>query len=157
MKYQVGEQVIHLTYGPGRITTIEEKSLGGETQSYYVVDTGQMTLWVPANGAGEMKLRRPASKKEFRARLDSLREPGQEMPERHQDRKHQLAERMRSWNLAEICSVIRDLNQRAHLHNLNENDRTVLQRAEDYLLAEWEVALGTPRARAAQELGQILE
>lgn len=156
MEYQVGDQVVHLTYGPGKITAIEEKSLGGETQTYYVVETGHMTLWVQTNSVGEKNIRRPTGQREFRRLLHSLNEPGVCMPDRHQDRKNLLIERMNRRSLGEICSVIRDLNYRSHEHNLNDNDRSVLQRAEDYLVAEWEVSLGTPRSKAVQELHHIL-
>ena len=37
--FQVGDQVIHWAHGLGVIIQLDEKSLSGHTQQYYVVET----------------------------------------------------------------------------------------------------------------------
>lgn len=156
MKYHVGDQVIHLTYGLGRIIDIDEKSLAGQTRQYYVVDTGQLTLWVLTDEMGEKNMRLPTRSFEFKKLLNILGSPGEGLPDHHHERKNQLNERMHKRILANICFVIRDLTTRSKLHNLNENDRSVLRRAEEYLLEEWELSLGTSRSSAYKELDVLL-
>ncbi|HEX7972788.1 MAG TPA: CarD family transcriptional regulator [Anaerolineales bacterium] len=157
MNYQIGDQVIHSTYGPGKITAIDEKCLGGQTRQYYVVDTGQLTLWVRIDPVGENSIRPPTKGFEFKKLFSILRSPAEELPDQHDERKNKLSGRMNRRDLADICSVIRDLTTRSQLHNLNYNDRAVLKHAEDYLLDEWELSLGTARSAATKELEGLLQ
>lgn len=157
MNYQIGDQVVHSTYGPGKITAIDEKCLGGQTHQYYVVDTGQLTLWVRMDPVGEDSIRPPIRSFEFKELFNILRSPAEGLSDQHDERKNQLNERMNRRNLANICSVIRDLTIRSQGHNLNYNDRAVLKHAEDYLLDEWVLSLGTARQTASRELEGMLK
>jgi RNA polymerase-interacting CarD/CdnL/TRCF family regulator len=156
MNYQVGDQVIHSTYGPGMITAFDEKSLAGQTRRYYVVDTGELTLWVPIDEMIENRIRPPTGSFEFKTFLKILRSPGEGLPDQHNERKNQLVERMHNRALENICFVIRDLSTRSLHHTLNFNDRSILKRAEEYLLDEWELSLGTERSSALRELEVLL-
>jgi RNA polymerase-interacting CarD/CdnL/TRCF family regulator len=156
MNYQIGDQVIHRTHGSGIIIAVDEKSLAGHTRQYYVIDTGQLTVWVPIDVTGENSIRPPTESFEFKAVLNSLRGPGEGLSDHHVERKNQLVGRMQKRKLVDICSVIRDLTTRSLLHNLNYNDRTVLRHAEECLLDEWELSLGSTRSSALRELEFLL-
>ena len=69
MKYQVHDRVMHWTYGTGEIVSIEQKTLSGDTREYYVFQTNDLTLWVPADESGENNLRPPLKGDEFRQQL----------------------------------------------------------------------------------------
>lgn len=156
MNYQIGDNVIHWTHGTGRIIAIDEKDLAGKTHQYYVVDTGKLTLWVSTDETGETSIRPPTEGLEFKTLVNSLRSPGNMLPDRHFERKNQLGERMRKRKLVDVCSVIRDLTTRSRLHDLNFNDRSVLRQAEECLLDEWEISLGSTRSTALRDLGVLL-
>lgn len=64
---------------------------------------------------------------------------------------------MQKSTLGDLCHVIRDLNDRARYHTLNQNDSTVLFRAEEHLLDEWVLSLGAERSIALQELEILLQ
>ena len=64
MTFQIGDQIVHRNYGPGKITGIEEKRLGNKSREYYVVETAQVTLWVPLD-ATENSIRSPVEADEF--------------------------------------------------------------------------------------------
>ncbi|MGE5223858.1 MAG: hypothetical protein ACM3PY_15575 [Omnitrophica WOR_2 bacterium] len=156
MNYGIGEQIIHLSFGPGKIIAIDEKSLAGQTHRYYVIDTGEMTIWVQVNDMGEDSIRPLTGSFEFKKLFNILRSPGEGLPEHHRDRKNQLIERMNKRILVNICSVIRDLTTRSKSANLNNNDRSILKLAEEYLVDEWELSLGTARSSAYKELEVLL-
>jgi len=59
MNFQVGDQVVHWTYGPGEVIQLDEKALSGQTELYYVVQIRDMTLFVPINDQAETSLRLP--------------------------------------------------------------------------------------------------
>lgn len=156
MNYQIGDPVIHLTYGPGKIIAVEEKSLAGLTCQYYVVETGKLTLWVLTDEMGEKSIRPPTGSFEFKELLTILCSPSEGLPDHHHERKNQLSERMQNRILINICCVIRDLTARAKRYDLNSTDRSMLRRAQEYLLDEWELALGTARSSAKKELDILL-
>jgi len=156
MTYQIGDQVVHRNYGPGKIIGIEEKQLGKKTCEYYVVETSQVTLWVPVDAA-ENSLRFPAASAEFQELLTLLDGSGERLPDHHVERQDVLAIRMKNRTLEDICNVIRDLTSHSRNHPLNRNDNEIMRRAQEFLLNEWEMALGTPRAEARQELADLLQ
>ena len=155
MEYHIGDQIIHMNYGPGIITAIEEKRLADEPGKYYVIQTGELTLWVPL-GATQDRIRFPLPRSEFKKHLNLLRGAGDELPDFHRDRLGVLAERMRMRSLPEVCLVIRDLSSRSKTHPLNNNDREVMGAAQDLLLNEWEIVAGISRSAARAELEQML-
>jgi RNA polymerase-interacting CarD/CdnL/TRCF family regulator len=55
-----------------------------------------------------------------------------------------------------LCHVIRDLTSYARRKSLNDNDKDVLERAQNLLVGEWKFSLSIPRADAEIELGRLL-
>jgi RNA polymerase-interacting CarD/CdnL/TRCF family regulator len=157
MNYQIGDQIVHWTYGPGTIIGIDEKVLANKAGKYYVVEVNQMTLWVPVGEAGEKSIRPPTPGAEFKQLLNLLHSPCESLPEQQYQRQNELAERMQKRTLEDVCCIIRDLVARSHTQKLNRNDAETLRRAEEFLLNEWELALGTPREVAQQELKGLLK
>jgi RNA polymerase-interacting CarD/CdnL/TRCF family regulator len=157
MNYQIDDQVVHWSHGPGKIIGIDEKRLSGRTRLYYVVEAGRATIWVPVDEAGEKSLRLPSTLLEFKELLNLLTGPGEELPDHQFQRRSELSERMQKRSLNDICFVIRDLIFRSTSQKLNRNDVDVLKRAKEFLLSEWELSLGIPRARAQLELQSYLE
>ena len=156
MTYQIGDQIIHRNYGPGTITGIEEKQLGKKTNNYYVVETAQVTLWVPVN-ATENSIRFPVSRTTFQELLDLLDGAGEQLPDHHLERSQVLTDRMKNRTLTDLCNIIHDLTSHSRSQTLNKNDRDIFKRAEEYLLNEWEIVLGTPRETARKELETLLQ
>jgi RNA polymerase-interacting CarD/CdnL/TRCF family regulator len=156
MNYQIGDRVIHWNHGPGTIIAIDEKILAGQSQQYYVIETGQLTLWVVIDKTGEDSIRPPTGSFEFKTLLNSLRSPGKGLPDHHNERRNELVERMQKRKLGNICGVIRDLTTRSQLQNLNYNDRAVLKQAEECLIDEWQLTLGSTRTNALRELEVLM-
>jgi RNA polymerase-interacting CarD/CdnL/TRCF family regulator len=156
MAYQIGDQIIHRNYGPGTITGIEEKQLGKKLSEYYVVETSQLTLWVPLD-ATENSIRFPIGTTEFHELLSLLNGAGERLPDHHIARSEVLTNRMKNRTLTDLCNIIHDLTWRSRSQTLTKNDKDFLRRAEDFLLNEWEMVLGTPREVAKRELVKLLQ
>ena len=135
MTFQIGDQIVHRNYGPGKITGIEEKRLGNKSREYYVVETAQVTLWVPLD-ATENSIRSPVEADEFQDLLTQHLGEGQRLPEHHLERQDVLAQRFKTRTLADICEIIRDLTYRSRSHALNKNDSDMMRRAQDLILNE---------------------
>jgi RNA polymerase-interacting CarD/CdnL/TRCF family regulator len=155
--FKIGDTVVHRAYGPGKITAVEEKTLSGEAQLYYVVQIKDMTLWVPVeeNGNGS-SLRKPTPAVEYEKLFDILKSDGRPLSTDRLERKNQLQGNMRSGDLEGICRVIRDLNTVNRVKKLNENDNALFQRAQNLLLSEWSISLDVPLPVAEHELNTLL-
>ena len=156
MKYQVHDRVMHWTYGTGEIVSIEEKTLAGDTREYYVLQTNDLTLWVPADEAGEDSLRSPLPADEFRKMLKDLDLPSQSLPDQPYPRQNELLERMRNRTLPDLCSIIRDLTAREQGTKLNRSDQDIMNRAQSLLLDEWQLSLGGERHEVESALYKLL-
>jgi RNA polymerase-interacting CarD/CdnL/TRCF family regulator len=72
MAFQIGDQVIHCTFGLGEITQIEEKIINGHPTNCYVVQITNMTIWIPIEDQQQNSLRLPTSPEEFNKVLPIL-------------------------------------------------------------------------------------
>jgi len=155
--YHIGDTIVHWNYGFGTILAIEEKDIGGVTQQYYVVQVERLQLWVPVEEASVSSIRLPTERFQFEALFDILRTPGEQLPDHQYQRRLELQERMQKKTLTDLCHLIRDLADRSREHTLNQNDVTVLSRAEELLLDEWVRSLGIERPIAFGELEVLLQ
>ncbi|NUM45637.1 MAG: hypothetical protein HUU38_13105 [Anaerolineales bacterium] len=154
--YEIGDRIIHRNYGPGTITGIEEKMLGKKTGEYYVVQTADVTLWVPVD-ATEVSIRYPLDVTAFQELLSLLEGMGERLPDHHLERGEVLMLRMKSRTLRDLCRIIHDLTSRSRRQTLTKNDNEILSRAQDLLLNEWVIVLNTPREIARRELTKLLQ
>ena len=157
MSFQVGDQVIHWVHGLGEIIEIEEKVLTGHSDKYYVVQTSDLTLWVPLSDAGEHSLRFLTPASEFQELFRILASPGEPLAQDRLARRTQLAELLKDGMLESTCRVIRDLVYHKKNNKFNENDSSVLEQSKRFLINEWSAALSVPTRQAERELMNLLE
>ncbi len=156
MDFHVGDQVVHWSYGPGEIIQLDVKVLSGRKSHYYVVQIGDLTLWVPIKESGESSLRLLTPPSRFKQLFAILRSPGETLAGDRMERKQQLSERMRDGQLESICRVIRDLSLFKQTQKMSEMDTAILNRAQTFLLTEWVRSLSVPLSQATEELQQLL-
>ncbi len=156
LDYQVGDRVIHASYGMGEIVQIDEKFIHERQMLCYVVQIHNMVVWVMADEPGKSGLRLPTPSSDFDNLFAILSGPGEPLPSERFERKKELSERMKSGLLTSICTVIRDLTFYKHQKKFNEDDKASLQRAQDFLLEEWVYARSVSRIQAHDEMTRLL-
>jgi RNA polymerase-interacting CarD/CdnL/TRCF family regulator len=156
MKFHVSDQVIHWTYGLGEIVQLDEKVISEKKALYYVVRIRDLTLWVKADEHGEASLRRPTPGDEFKNLFDILRSPGEALSIDRLERKQHLQDRMRDGKLESVCRVVRDLTSYRLTRKLNDNDKSMLERAQNFLITEWKLSLSVTSTQAEHELARML-
>jgi RNA polymerase-interacting CarD/CdnL/TRCF family regulator len=154
--FQVGEKVIHSNYGLGEVIQIDEKVLSDEPTRCYVVKVRDLKIWVPAGEKSTGSLRRPTPPSKFDRLFAILRSPGEPLSDNRFERKTQLSESLRNGKPEGICQVIRDLSYFGQSKKLNESDKTLLQRAQNFLLSEWVYSFPVSLDQAQQELASLL-
>lgn len=157
MDFQIGEKVIHWTYGLGEIVRIEEKTIRGQLESCYVFCTSDLTIWIPiTNDMDQCSLRRPTTPEEFTRLFDILASPSEELVGDRVLRKNQLMAQIKDGQLASICRVVRDLTHFKRISKLNDQERSILERTVNSLLTEWTYSLEIPLSQAQQAMSAML-
>jgi RNA polymerase-interacting CarD/CdnL/TRCF family regulator len=157
MDFRISDKVIHCTFGLGEITDIEEKTINGHLTNCYVVHFSDMTVWVPTVDPEQNSLRVPTPPEEFMKTLPILTSPNENLLEDRVLRKNQLMERLKDGQLASICRVVRDLKFYQRNSKLNDQEKSILERAVNSLLTEWTVSMGTPQHQAYQAMESMLQ
>lgn len=156
MDFNIGDHVVHWTFGVGKIVGVEERALADQTALFYLVQVRDLTICVPVDARTESRLRAPKSNKEFKNLFSILKGSGETLADDRFVRKSQLRKELADGKAESICQVIRDLTALAQRKSLNDDDKNILRRAEGLLCAEWAYALSVPLAQAEGELQQLL-
>jgi RNA polymerase-interacting CarD/CdnL/TRCF family regulator len=157
MNLNIGDPVIHWSYGFGKILRTEEKNLPGQASLYYVVQVKDLTIWVPSDEDLTKRLRTPTPEKQFDRLFDILSSPGEPLSQDRLERKTHLLEEQKNATAEANCRIIRDLSFRQKESQLNDHDTAVLKRTQYSLLSEWTYSLSVPLAEAEDELHRLLK
>lgn len=156
MNFQVGEKVVHWSFGPGEIIRLDEKELAGYKDLYYVVKMKDLMIWVPVNNQEKPSLRAITPAKEFKKLFAILSSPAEPLSPDRLERKNHLSELLRVGDLPSICRVIRDLTAFARGKKKNETDVQILERAQKFLIDEWRLSLSVTYMEAEGQLRHLL-
>jgi len=156
MNFHEGDPVMHWTYGFGQIVRLEERDISGSKTLYYAVRVRDLTIWVPADGKLESRLRSPTSQSRFRQLLTILASPSKSLPENQYERKIRLQELLKDGSTEALCYTIRDLSAYQRTKSLNNSDHAILKQSQNTLLGEWEFVLSIPHAQAEVEMYRLL-
>lgn len=156
MDFHEGDSVMHWMHGLGKVVRLEAMALSGEETLYYVIQIGDMTVWVPADDKLESRLRPPTRAAEFKKLMGILSRPGEPLPVDRFERKKMLLAWLKDGSAEALFRVIRSLSTHRHSHPLNEDDQTLLKRSRHALLEEWSFTMSIPLAQAEHELQHLL-
>ena len=157
LTFKVGENVVHPMHGVGAVVAIEEKNLEGAKSTYYVVDIGTQTFWIPVNKANDIGLRPVASKKKLADVIKILQSKATPLKDDLRQRQQEIAARLTDRSLENISRLIRDLYERSARGKLNESDSSTLRRMKALLVGEWAVSRNISREEAEKQLEATLK
>lgn len=156
MVFQIGEKVIHSSFGFAEIIGIENKVITGNTQQYYVVKTKDMLIWVPLSEKTPTKLRQPSSKKDFQECFNILRSKYSPFSTDRNIRKTSILSKMNHGTLNALCEIIRDLSFYKFSNKINDSEKIILEKAILVLTDEWGFAFSITTSQARTELNKLL-
>ena len=90
--FRKGDWVSHLQYGVGQVEGKEKKTLGGESQEYYKVQTRNGVYWIPIDNLDPDRIRPVVSEKKLQKAIGILESPPQVMDSKHTVRKKRIDE-----------------------------------------------------------------
>lgn len=158
MAFNIGDQAVYPAHGVGRIQGIEQKEIGGQKQSFFILkilDTG-MTIMVPTRNAGAAGLRAVVSHPEAEEIFALLRDRSVRIePQTWNRRYREYMTRIKTGSLMEVAKVLRDLSLLKGDKPLSFGERGMLDTARSLLVKELSVAMNTAEEVVESELHGI--
>jgi RNA polymerase-interacting CarD/CdnL/TRCF family regulator len=156
MDFHAGDSVMHWVHGLGKVIQLEERAGSGTDALYYAVQIKDMTVWVPADGMLETRLRHPTRGAEFEKLMKTLSKPGEPLPDDRHQRKILLLGWLKDGRVESLFRVIRSLSTYRKVRPLNDNDQALLKRLQNVLIGEWGFTMSIPVMQAEIELHRLL-
>ena len=110
--FQVGDRIVHPSYGVGTVTEIKERHTLARGKRYYSIELlGQRgtAVMVPVGAEEQMGLRRPVAKARLGRVWRVLGEDPATLPQNHEKRCTLLDEKLSSGDVFAVAEVLRDL------------------------------------------------
>jgi RNA polymerase-interacting CarD/CdnL/TRCF family regulator len=157
MNYKIGDKVIHTSFGFAEIIGIENKVVSGMSQKYYVAKTKEMEIWVPiSENDHPSKIRLPSSIFEFQDCFKILKSKYTPLSPDRNIRKTSINSKNNIGTINASCELIRDLSNYKIQNKINDNEKTILEKAILVLLDEWGFVFNIPSSQARSELNKLL-
>ncbi len=135
----LGDKVVHPMHGAGTIKSVEEQTVNGKTQSYFVLEMvfGQMTLKVPIDGADVVGIRLVMEKSQFDNILTNFSlNVSQQSYTSWNRRVNAYVQKLKSGDVYQVADVVRELIVQAKNKKLSAGERRILSLAKQILLSE---------------------
>ncbi len=157
MEFKPGDDVVHPSYGVGRIVRLEERELAGSgLRWYYVLAIDTATVWMPIQADRSTTLRAVTRKED----LDQYRTVLSSRPtvlDRDYKKRHlDFSERLTHGSFRVMCEIVRDLTALGWLRPTGETDANLLKKVQENLRREWAAATGQSVQEAIQEVEALL-
>ena len=156
LSFSKGDWVSHLHHGVGQVEGIEKKSLGGEIQEYYKVQTRNGEYWIPTDKIDGDRIRPVVSDKLLQKAISILESPPELMDSKHTVRKNRINQVTTDGNLEGFCALLRDLHGKRAADKLNTTEQRAHSRLKKKIAAEWAATREISTQDANKELNKIL-
>lgn len=118
--FQVGDRIVHPSYGVGTVTEIKERHTLGCGKRYYsikLLDQPGTVVMVPVGAEERVGLRRPVAEARLGRVWRVLKDDPETLPNDHEQRAALLDEKLSSGDVLAIAEVLRDLTWRREEKN----------------------------------------
>lgn len=136
--FGIGDKIVYPMHGAGVIEAIEEKEILGKKRKYYVVKMpmGDMKVMVPVDNVDEIGIREIINSEEVEQVLAVLADDKTKMPQNWNRRYRINMDKIKSGDIYEIASVVRNLMIREREKGLSTGERKMLSNAKQILISE---------------------
>lgn len=159
MKFDIGDNAVHPAHGVGVVGSIEEKTIGGTSTEFYVmqiIDSG-MTVMVPTDGVERLGMRNVISKKEANKVMRELKKDEVAVTSQPWNRRHrEYTEMLKSGSSIEVARVLRDLSRLRGDKELSFGERRLMEQARNLLVVELSLAREVTSEKILKDFAKIL-
>ena len=136
--FKIGDRIVYPMHGAGVIEQIEEKEILGEKRKYYVMKMpiGDMKVMIPVDNIEEIGIREIMDDDDMEKVVKILKGDQTKMPQNWNRRYRMNMEKIKSGDIFEIASVVRNLMLRDAEKGLSTGERKMLNSAKQMLISE---------------------
>ncbi len=136
--FDIGDKIVYPMHGAGVIIAVEEKEILGDKKKYYVMKMpiGEMRVMVPVDNVEEIGIREIITNEEMNQVFNILRGEQSKMPQNWNRRYRMNMEKIKSGDIYEIATVVRNLMIRDDVKGLSTGERKMLNNAKQMLVSE---------------------
>ena len=136
--FNIGDKIVYPMHGAGVIEELETKEILGEKRDYFIIKMpiGDMKVMVPVANVDEIGVREIISKDEVEEIMLILEGQKTTMPQNWNRRYRANMDRIKTGDIHEIASVVRNLTLLDNEKSLSTGERKMLSNAKQMLLSE---------------------
>ncbi len=155
--FKVGDKVVYPMHGAGVIEAIEEREIGGNRVSYYVmhVPVGNMRVMVPVEKGRSLGLREVVSRQTAAEIMALLQEKEKDPVGNWNLRYRQNLEKIKSGDALAVAEVVRSLGWRDRQRGLSTGERKMLDTARQILLSELALVWEEEKETLSERLEEV--
>ena len=158
--FKVGDKAVYPAHGVGEVTAIENRSIGGIEQTFYILrilENG-MKIMVPTDNIRQVGLREVISKSKVEKVLKILKAKSLSVETTTWNRRYrEYMEKIKTGSVYEVAEVLRDLYILKADKDLSFCELKVLDQAKGLLVREVAVAKGCDEDEIEREFKKIFE
>ncbi len=158
--FKVGDKAVYPAHGVGEVTAIENRSIGGIEQTFYILrilENG-MKIMVPTDNIRQVGLREVISKSKVEKVLKILKAKSLSVETTTWNRRYrEYMEKIKTGSVYEVAEVLRDLYILKTDKDLSFCELKLLDTAKGLLVREVAVAKGCDEDEVEREFKKIFE
>ena len=158
--FKVGDKAVYPAHGVGEVTAIENRSIGGMEQTFYILrilENG-MKIMVSTNNVRQVGLREVISKSKVEKVFKILKEKSLSVDTTTWNRRYrEYMEKIKTGSVFEVAEVLRDLYILKIDKDLSFCELKLLDTARGLLIRELAVAKGTNEDDIEKEFMKIFQ
>ncbi len=136
--FKIGDKVVYPMHGAGVIEGIEEKELLGELKKFYILKLPikNMKVMLPIDNAENLGVRKVVDRTAFGQVMDILAQDKSSMPDNWNRRYRSNLELVKTGNIFEVATVVRNLEILDREKGLSTGERKMLNNSKQILVSE---------------------
>lgn len=153
--YQIGEKIVYPMHGAGIIESVEEKTVMGKKQSYYIlkIATSSMKVSLPVDSCDKIGVRYVMSREAAAELLDYFRNAKTSDNVVWNRRQRENISKIKSGDMHKIACVLKELMCREAKKGLSTGERKLLNGTKQIIVSE----LVLSGLAVKEELDEIME
>jgi len=157
--FDIGDKIVYPMHGAGIIVAIEEKEILGKKRKYYIMKMpmGDMKVMVPIDSIEDIGIREVINDEEIEQVFSVLSDDETKMPQNWNRRYRANMDKIKSGDIYEIASVVRNLIIRDREKGLSTGERKMLGNAKQMLVSEIVLAKNMDHDEAENLINEIVK
>ncbi|KNF07988.1 transcriptional regulator, CarD family [Gottschalkia purinilytica] len=157
--FNIGDKIVYPMHGAGVIIAVEEKEILGKKRKYYIMKMpiGDMKVMIPIDTIEDIGIRQVIDDKEIDQVFAVLSDDKTNMSQSWNRRYRANMDKIKSGDIYEIASVVRNLVIRDREKGLSTGERKMLNNAKQMLISEIVLAKNMERLDAENLVNDMIK